>query len=152
AAPLAKNVGEQIAKRRCRRTARTHGEIEPFEAKRGAFWSGDRVTDRVVPAPAVGIAQCFVRFQDLAELRSRGAIARIDVGMILARQSTVGALDVARRRAALDPENDVEIHFTADGLPRTAPYCFPSSTTSASMTSLLGAPVPPGPLLPAAPP
>ena len=105
--------------------------------------------------PPIGIAQRLVGLRDLAELRRRRAVARIDVRMILPREPLVGALDVAERRAALEPEEDVEIHQSVDSelmtrfaIPR---HCLPSSTTSASMTSPLRRRRPPPGAAPAAP-
>ena len=54
-----------------------------------------RMPGRVVAPPAIGIAQRLVRFGDLAELRRRHAVARVDVRMKPPRQPLVGALDLA---------------------------------------------------------
>src|ERR1700740_1650867 len=46
-------------------------------------------------------------------MRGGGPVARGDVGMVAPREPLVGALDVARGRAALQAEQAVEIHGTA---------------------------------------
>ncbi len=72
--------------------------------------AASRVPGRVVAAAPIRIAERLVRFGDLAELRRRHAIARIDVRVEPARQPLVRALDVVKRRRRARARGDVEIH------------------------------------------
>ena len=141
---LVQHVGEQVAEGGRLVAADAGREIKSFEPERRAAGSLRGRPRHVVPPAVFGVAERFVRFRDLPKLGRRHAVPGIDVGVILAREPLVGALDVARPRIPLQAQDDVEIH------PR---YCLPSSTTSASMTSPFGSPD--APLLPsdgAAPP
>ena len=108
-APLIDDVGEEIAERRRRRTADGNGEVEALEAV-GCRLGLCGLADRVVAAPAIGIAQRLVRFGDLAELRGGHPVTGIDVRMKPPRKTLVGALDVGNCRAFFEAQNNVEIH------------------------------------------
>jgi hypothetical protein len=107
---LAEHVGEQVAERGRVSAVRADREIEALEPDCEARIRPAGQSRRVVLLPAIGIAQRLVCFGNLPELRGGHPVARIDVRVKLARQSFVGALDVAQRGAALQSEDDVEIH------------------------------------------
>jgi hypothetical protein len=107
---LPQHVAEEITE--CRRVGAAHlgAEVESLESERlFAVRSGDRAGGVVAP-PAIRIDQRLVGFCDLAELRRRQPIPGIDVRMVLAREPLVRTLDIRRRRAPLQTENDVEVH------------------------------------------
>ena len=70
----------------------------------------------VVLAPAIRVDQRLVSFGNLAKLRRRHPVTRIDVRMEPARQALVGALDVADVGRPFDAQDDVKIHYRGSGL------------------------------------
>ncbi len=132
---LLKDFGEQVAEGRRVGTFDADGKIEALEPERPCILGGRRRTVHVVPTATVGIAQCLVGLGDLPELCGGHPVPRVDVRVVTPRQTLVRALDVVQRRAAFEAQEKIEIHQ------RLNRYCFPSSTTSASMTSPLFCPL-----------
>src|SRR5204862_6984058 len=89
------------------------------------------------PARPNRIDPRLVGLGDLAEMVRRHPIARVAIRVKFPRQTLVRPLDGRGRRAPLQTEDDVEIHHS------NRRYCFPSSTSSASMTSPVFVPAPP---------
>src|SRR5207249_10133942 len=136
---LEQDIGEQVAERGRVGPADADAEVESFEAKARLLGTAGHGAGGIVPAPPIRIDQRLVGLGYLAEMRGRHLIAGIDIRVIFPRQTLVRPLDVRGRRAPLQTEDDVEIHNAQIGR-----YCFPSSTTSASMTSPVFVPAPPG--------
>ncbi len=111
---LLQHIGKQIAEGGRRRPAHPDREIEPLEAERRLFDRRAALRAGVVPAAPLRIDQRLVRVRDLAELRRRHPIPRIDVRVMAARQPLVRPLDVARRGVAVEAEDNIEIHEIAD--------------------------------------
>ena len=164
---LLEHVREQIAERRCVGAVHADGEVEPFEAERGTTWPLVHCAGGVVTTAPIRIDERLVSLRDLPELRFSLVVARIDIRMVPPRQPLVRALDVGDRCAALNAEDDVEVHTelqmsdcrgqielqiesainlqSAISNLQSTHHCFPSSTTSASMTSPCCPPLAPAP-------
>src|SRR5262249_33501159 len=103
------DVGKEIAECRRRRSVHGHREVEAFESVRDRLGLAG-ISARAVPAPPIRLAERFVRFGYLAELRGGHPVTGVDVRMEFPRKTLVGPLDVADRRASFNSEDDVEIH------------------------------------------
>ena len=109
---LVQDVGEQIAEGRrglaplalTEKSKPSNPNVDSSPTVRRA-----EPTDVVAAAP-IGIAERLVRLGDLTELGRRHPVARVDVRVIPAREPLVRALDVAKRRVAIEAEDDVEVH------------------------------------------
>src|SRR5207253_2884682 len=132
---LVEDVGEEITEGRRCGSVDADRKVKSLEAVRRSHLHARRGSRGVVAAAAFRIAQRLVRFRDLPELLRRQPVTRVDVRMVPPRQPLVGPLDVVQRRATLDAEQNVEIHwqFRICSAPRNR-YDL-SSTTSASITS-----------------
>jgi hypothetical protein len=108
--PLVQHVSEQISESRRLRAVHADREIKSFEAEGGSFTGLRRSTGRIVAPASIRIAQRLVSFGNLAELRRRHAVAGVDVRMKPPRETLVSSLDVGKRCASLQPEDDVEVH------------------------------------------
>ena len=104
------HVGEQVAEGRRVVSVNADREVEALEPERRRAVRLCRRAGRIVAPAAIGIDQRLVRLGNLAELRRRHPIARVDVGMEPACETLVSSLDVGKRRASLQAEDDVEIH------------------------------------------
>src|SRR6185436_3612396 len=106
---LPQDVGEQVAE--CRRRGATDAdrEVEAFEPERLIDLRPIQPAG-VVPATSIGIAQRLVRLGNLPELRRGGTIPGIDVRVIPPREPLVRTLNVVQRGAALNSQQDVEVH------------------------------------------
>ena len=110
AVPLAReHLREQVTERALLHGVHARGEVEAFESRRRVRRLR-LVTEHVVAAPPLRIAQRFVRFGDLLEPGRRHVVPRVDVGMETAGQLAVRALDVHDRRRARHAEHHVEVH------------------------------------------
>src|SRR5439155_7117358 len=114
---LMKDIGKEIAERRCVGAADARREVEAFEPVRAIDSQVSGRPGGVVAAPPIRVAQRFVRFDDLPELRRRSPIARVDVGMVFTRKPLVRPLHVDERRVPIEPEYNVEVHYPITRLP-----------------------------------
>src|SRR5262249_47840270 len=114
-AALREDFGEQIAEGRrvVALAPDADREVEALEAERRRVRLARAHAGRVVAVTPIRIAERLVGFGNLSELLLRQPIARVDVGMMLARQPLVRALDVVQRRAALEAEHYVKVHWIA---------------------------------------
>ena len=102
---------EQLAERRRALRMDAAGKIKTGKAERRDFFFGDAIQlAGVIPTPAIGIDQRLVGIEHLPKSSLGLAIAGIDVGVQAARQPAIGFLDIAGRRLAFHPENDVQVH------------------------------------------
>jgi hypothetical protein len=63
----------------------------------------------VIALALVRIRKDVIGFAHLLELLFRGGVARVDIGMILPRQPTIGFFDLVRCRRAGDPEDGIVV-------------------------------------------
>src|SRR6266849_5459943 len=68
-----------------------------------------RLAELVVRLALLLVGEHLVRGRDLLELFAGSLIAGIDVGVVTARQSAVGAPDLVSGRGALDAEDAIEV-------------------------------------------
>src|SRR5207237_277900 len=98
------------------------------------------VRPELVVLPAlVRIAEHFVRFVDLFELPFGRLVARVHVGMMLARQLPVGLLQFLVGRGLRDAERGVvvlEFHIQTPDLKTRSTACPPYKPTSSVMRSI----------------
>jgi hypothetical protein len=107
---LVEDIREQIAESRRRRSTHADREVESLKTIGRRLWRKRRRACRIVAAAPIRIDERLICFSDLAELRRGQPIPRIDVRMVLAGQSFVGALDLAYARRPLEAEENIEIH------------------------------------------
>lgn len=115
------DISEELGERRRLRALRADGKVETREFKRpirGRLARSGTVC--VVLQPALWVHERLVRLRDLLEQSFRGAISRIDAGVITPGQSSIGPLDVGGGRVRIDAKQNVEIHYQpGDFVPRT---------------------------------
>ena len=79
-------------------------------------------SELIVFLALLAIADDFVGFVDLLELRFGGFVAGVDVGMVLARQLAEGLLDFLLTRIFCDAKRGVVVFEIHRVVPQTRPY------------------------------
>jgi hypothetical protein len=103
------DLGEEIAEGALLHRVHARREVEPLETGRRV--RGLRlITKHVIPPAPFRVTQGLVGLRDVLETHRRHVVARVEVGMIAARQPAVRTLHVHHRRRARHAEHHVEVH------------------------------------------